>query len=182
MRLLATFFIASLFMVSTAQAETEGIATTGDKGMYLRWWPKLPTIAGWHWDRESSAQYSMNALAPDHATFADAETVMYARAIFKPRDPEITSIEMLIARDKKDFLAHMPGIKIQDAQSLPTADGKKFRSITFFPQGTGNWERVSYGEEGEFFLIFTISSRSKAGFDASENAYEKLIGLYQEKP
>lgn len=182
MRLLALLIIAPLFSASNAQAEIEKIAIPGEKGMSFYWWPKLPNVVGWHQDRDSSFHYSVNALAPDNAAFANAETVMYAKAIFKPRDPEIKSLEMLMARDKKDFEKNVPGVELREAKSLATADGKLFKSFVFSPKGSGNCERVTYGEEGEFFLIFTISSRSKAGYDATESTYEKLIGLYKEKP
>jgi hypothetical protein len=182
MRLLPLFIIVTLFAAPNAQAEIEKIAIPGEKGMSLYWWPKLPNVAGWHQDRDSSLHYSVNALALDNAEFANTETVMYAKAIFKPRDPEIKSLEMLIARDKKDFLKNVSGVELREVKSLATADGKQFKSFVFSPKGSGNWERVTYGEEGEFFLIFTVSSRSKAGYDATESTYEKLIGLYKEKP
>lgn len=107
---------------------------------------------------------------------------MYAKASFKPRIPEIKSLEMLIANDKEDFLKNVPGVVIQEAKSLTTADGKQFKSFTYFPKGSGNWERVTYGEEGEFFLIFTISARSRTGYDVNVQAYAKLIELYKEQP
>jgi len=180
MRHLSLLIIALLFAAPSAQAEIEKIAIPDENGMHLYWWPKLPIVAGWHQDRDQCFKFKVNALAPDNATFANAETVMYAKAIFKPRDPEIKSLEMLIARDRSIFLEDTPGIEIQEAKSLVTADGKKFRSYTFFPKGSGNWERVTYGEEGEFFLIFTVSSRSKAGYNATESTYEKLVALYKE--
>lgn len=182
MRLSPLLFIALLFFTQVTQADIEKIAIPSEKGMSFYWWPKLPSIAGWHQDQDSSFRYSVNALAPDNESFSNAETVMYAKASFKPRIPEIKSLEMLIARDKEDFLKNVPGVEIQAAKSLTTADGKQFKSFTYFPQGAGNWERVTYGEEGEFYLIFTISSRSKAGYDTNVRAYEKLIELYKERP
>lgn len=181
MRFHSLLIIALLFVAPTAEADIEKIAIPSEKGMSFYWWPKLPNIAGWHQDRDYSFHYSVNALAPDNATFANAETVMYAKAIFKPRVPEIKSLEMLIARDKKDFLENVPEVEVHEVKSLVTADGKQFRSFVFLPKGSGNWERVTYGEEGEFFLIFTLSSRSKSGYDATESTYEKLIGLYKKE-
>jgi hypothetical protein len=180
MRTVFSLLIVLLFSVSVSHAEIEKIAIPGDQGMKFYWWPKLPNITGWHQDREHSYLYSVNALAPDNGTFANSETVIYAKAIFKPHDPEIKSVEMLIARDKNDFLKNVPGVEIREMKTLISADGKKLKSFVFSPKGSGNWERVTYGEEGEFFLIFTVSSRSKAGFNATESTYEKLIALYKE--
>ena len=182
MRVLASLILAILCLAPPVRAEIEKIAIPDEEQMSFYWWPKLPKVAGWHQDMDYSFLYNVNALVPDSATFADAETIMYAKAVFKLRIPEIKSLDLLIERDKKTFLDNVPGVEIREVKPLVSADGKEFRSFTFFPPEAGNWERVSYGEEGEYYLVFTVSSRSKAGFDASENVYEKLVGLYREKP
>ena len=176
--LIGVFLAAS----SAAQAEIEKLAIPGDKGLTFYWWPKLSPLNGWHQDREHSFFYRANALAPDGFTFENAETVMYARAIFKPRDPNVRSLEALIENDRKDFEENVPGVSIHEVAALTSSDGQAFRSFTFFPASGGNWERVSYGEEGEFYLIFTISSRSLSGFNASVGAYERLITGYDQSP
>lgn len=176
--LIALFLLAS----PNAQAEIEKIAVPGEKGFSFYWWPKLAPVDGWHQDREHSFFYSAYALAPNGFTFKNAETVMYARALFKPREPDIKSLEALIENDRKGFEANVPGISIQEVAALSSSDDKKFRSFTFFPTSGGNWERVSYGEEGEFYLIFTISSRSLSGFNAAVGTYEKLIASYNQSP
>jgi len=168
--------------VTPAVAEIEKLAVPGDEGLCFYWWPKLPVLAGWQQDREQSFNYSANALAPEGSTFADAETVMYARAIYKPREPETKSVEQLIENDRRDFGAHSPGIVIREAPLLVTADGQRLRSFSFVPKSAGNRERVSYGEEGDFYLIFTISSRSLDGYNASMPAYEQLIKRYRSAP
>lgn len=178
LRLLLGIF-AFLGSATFAHAEIEKFAIPGDKGMQFYWWPKLSVLSGWHQDREHSFQYGANALAPDGYTFQNSETVMYVRAIFKPREPQLTSVESLIEHDKKDFEKNVPGISIQETAELLTADGQKLKSFTFFPTIAGNWERVSYGEEGDFYLLFTISSRSKSGFDAAISSYEKLVSDYR---
>lgn len=176
-----TYAIISFFLMisSAAYAEIEKIAIPAEKGFSFYWWPKLVPVDGWHQDREHSFIYSANAFAPDGYTFKNAESVIYAKAIYKPRQPETKSLEALIENDKKDFEANVPGVLIKEVTPPLTANGKKLRSFTFFPSNTGNWERVSYGEEGDFYLIFTISSRSLAGFNSSVGAYEKFISRYK---
>lgn len=182
MRIACTLVGLLLVASSTAQAEIEKIAIPAEKGFSFYWWPKLAPVDGWYQDREHSFFYSANALAPDGFTFKNAESVMYARAIYKPREPDVKSLDALIENDRKDFEANLPGVSIHEVAMLSTADGQKLRSFTFFPTTSGNWERVSYGEEGDFYLIFTISSRSLAGFNTAVAAYEKLIAGYQKNP
>jgi hypothetical protein len=173
-------FILTVMVVSlTAHAEIEKIAIPAETGLKFYWWPKLTAIDGWHQEKDFSYFYSANSLAPDGFTFENVETVMYARSIYKPREPNIKSLDQLIENDKKDFELNVAGVLIKEIEAISTSDGQKLKSYTYFPTKTGNWEQVSYGEEGDFYLIFTISSRSQSGFLASVSAYEKLITSYK---
>ncbi len=103
--------------------------------------------------------------------------------MYKPREPEATSLSVLIEIDRNDFLKDVPGVKIEEVEPLTTGDGRKLRSLMFTPPASGgNWEQVSYGEEGDFYLIFTVSSRSAEGFASCRTAYRDLISRYKEKP
>jgi hypothetical protein len=164
------------------RAEIEKNAVMCDSGICFYWWPKLPELKGWHQDKEMSLKYSANALAPEGHSFADAEAVMYATASYKPRMPETKSLDMFIADDKEQFLGSDPSLTVTPCEALTTADGQKLRSFTFFPKSGGNWEQVSYGEEGDFYLVFTLSSRSKEGFEKTQSAYRGLVAHYKAKP
>jgi hypothetical protein len=172
-------FVAVLSI--TVRAEVEKLAAPCERGICLYWWPKLPEIKGWHQDKDQSFNYGFNALAPDGFSFVNAEAVMYVMAEYKPRMPETKSVNMLIADDKKDFLASDPGIVIAEVGELTTGDGSKLQSLTFFPKSKGNWEQVSYGEEGDYYLIFTLSSRSQKAFYKTQSFYHELITHYKVK-
>jgi len=181
MRTVAKICCFILLLAMTAHAEIEKLAQVCDTGICFYWWPKLPHLQGWHQDKDQSLNYGVNALAPDGFTFANAESVMYAEASYKPRVPETKSLGTLIADDKRRFLASAPGIVISEVREVTTGDGQKMRSFTFFPRSKGNWEEVSYGEEGQFYLIFTLSSRSQEGFDKAQDTYRDLIAHYKAK-
>lgn len=168
-----------LLLTVAAQAEIEKIAQVCDSGICFYWWPKLPRIKGWHQDTDRSYLYSINALAPDGFSFANAETVMYAAAIYKPRVPETNSLAMFIEDDKRHALNSVADIAITETDPLVTGDGESMRSFTFFPKSKGDWERVSYGEEGDYYLVFTLSSHSRAGFDKTQSTYRELIANYR---
>src|ERR1051325_7704 len=139
------------FSVAT-RAEIEKTALMCGNEICFYWWPKLSPPKGWHQDQDMSYEIEANALIPDGLTFSNTETVMYAKALYKPRTPETKSVNQLIADDKKEFLSADPSIIVAEAGDINSADGKKFRSFTFFPKNAGNWEQVSYGEEGDFYL------------------------------
>jgi hypothetical protein len=176
-----TLFALLTLLPLTAFAEIEKVAIPRDNKMALYWWPKITIPKGWHQDKEQSYQNNINAMAPDGYTFVDAETVMYARADFKPRIPDVKSIEQLIDNDKRNLLFQIPDIEITEVDSLVTKDGKSLRSLVFKPKNKGNWERVTYGEEGDFYLIFTVSSRTQDGYNTSVSAYESLTNSFKKK-
>lgn len=177
--------ILSSLMILTCvnvNAEIEKMGVPCKEKLCLLYWPKLASVKGWHHDREASEAYGMNAQVPEGFTFADAKTVIYARALYKPGIPETTSLDMLIQDDRKEFLARDPEMTIAEVPPLKTADGQSLRSFTFSSKKEGNWEQVSYGEEGDYYLVFTVSSRTKGGFKEALGSYGKFITSYKEKP
>jgi hypothetical protein len=181
MRIAVLLVLALGLAFRVAHAEIEKVAIPAAKGKSFHWWPRLPPLKGWRHDRAQSLHYGINALAPAGSNFADAETVMYAKAVYKPGRPESKTLEMFIESDKKASLSRSPDIVIQEGAALSTADGKKLQSFTFFPRRSGNWERVSYGEEGDFYVVFAVSSRSLEAYKVAEKAYVQLIRSYKEK-
>lgn len=180
-RLLLTL-IAALLASLPAFADMEKIATPCEKGFCFHWWPKLTTVKGWHHDRDQSLYYSFNAQVPDGETFSNADTVIYANAPFKPRVPELKTLQKLINNDQRQFRTDFPGVEIKEVAPLVTANGQKLRSFLYLPTGPGSWERVSYGEEGKFYLIFTVSSRTQQGLNHALSAYKLFINTYKSNP
>lgn len=165
-----------------ANAEIEKRSVPCKEGLCLFGSPKLVPVEGWHHELEASNAYGINAQAPDGYTFANAEMVIYARALYKPGIPNTKSVDMLIQDDKREFLARDPNIVIVEVEPLKTGDGQSLRSFTFFPKEKGNWEQVSYGEEGDFYLVFSVSCNTKEGFTKALGSYSQFISKYREKP
>ena len=106
---------------------------------------------------------------------------MYANAVFKPRVPESTNLAEFIKNDLVGFRNDHPGLRIERASPLRTADGKSAESHWLRPDGVNaQWERVSYVEEGEFYLVFVLSSRTQAGLSGANPAYEEFVRSYRE--
>jgi hypothetical protein len=87
-----------LVLVSTpvcAEIEKRAVPCDATERICFYWWPRLPQAAGWHQDLDHSYMYSANAVAPDGFTFANAETVIYAKALYKPRSPGTKSLGQL---------------------------------------------------------------------------------------
>lgn len=169
---------ALLLLPAFAQADILRLAIQQGNRVEVYTWPLLPRVDGWHHDRDNSLHFRSNVQAPDGVDFVDAETVIYAKAIFKPSVPYLLDVDDLISNDRAQYSTGGE-VRIAEAPPLATANGSRLRSLTFTPLGEGLWEQVAYGEEGDFFLLFTISSRSKAGFDESRGAFESFVTNYE---
>lgn len=170
-----------LLISSKAAPEIERVGRVCGNGVCPAWWPKLEHVEGWHHDDDASFANNANVQVPDGFTFSTAQTVIYARALYKPRSPETTSLKVLIQDDRARFLKQEPSIEIVKQTPLKTKDGNALETYTFFPKGAGDWEEVSYGEEGAFYLIFTISSRSRPDFLVALPIYRQYLAQYKER-
>jgi len=58
-------------------------------------------------------------------------------------------------------------------------DGTPFSLYAFAPSGgTGNWKTVAYSEEGDTFLAFTLSARSRAAYESNMPVFVGLVQKY----
>ena len=150
----------------------------------FHWWPELPEIKGWQQDKPNSFQLAVNVQVPVGFNFTNAESIIYAKAIYKLRRPETKNINQLITEDKQSFLERDPTLTIKEVSEIKTASGKNLRRFTFSPIEKGNWEMVSYGEENdednnEYYLLFILSSKSEEDFKNTLSIYETLLSQYQ---
>jgi len=64
------FVAAAMFAVSLSSfADVEKIATMGQGGIALHWWPKVVVPDGWHHERGPSLQNGFNVLVPNGFDF-----------------------------------------------------------------------------------------------------------------
>ena len=149
-----------------------------ESGLRLMWWPKVSPPTGWHFDQDLSHHYAFKAFAPNDSTFADAETVIYARANFKPRTPEIKNVEALIEQD----ISGISHVVAERMKPLLSRNGQTFEVVSFSPKTDGNWERVAYGEETEYYILFTVSSRTEEGLSRAIPTFQSLVASYESGP
>ncbi|GAB1597192.1 hypothetical protein PAGU2638_28720 [Lysobacter sp. PAGU 2638] len=177
--------ILSLLLIApTTFAAIEKYARTSETGVVFQWWPKVAPPHGWHHDDGSSRYFAFNAFAPDGSTFSTAETVLYAKASYRPRVPEIASLAAFVSKDIAQLRSSEPGISITPEPGMRARSGLRFKVVRFEPgtAGTGAWERVAYAEDGEYFLTFAVSSHSAAGLKASASAFRALLDGYTPGP
>jgi hypothetical protein len=167
-----------VLQATPANAEMEKIAIPFDNQIRLFNWPKVVVPNAWHHEKESSYANGVNIIVQDNFTFGNSESVIYTASVYKPSRPEIKSLEALIAEDKKALLTQFPETVISTEAALSDGKNNKMLSLRYSPRASGNWERVTYGEETDFYLIFTLSSRSEKGYLTAMPTYKKVIKSY----
>jgi hypothetical protein len=170
--------ILLLALSGTVNADVEKIAQPSESGMRLMWWPKVDPPSGWHFDKNASYHYATKAFAPDGSTFSDATTVMYAKAEYKPRVSDVNNLKALIDEDISEF----SDATARHEKPLLSRDGKQFQVVEFSPKANGNWERVAYGEEPDYYILFSVSSRNKEGLVRALPAFRSLVASYKNGP
>lgn len=182
MRLLAGALL--VLLAFPAGAAIEKVAATTESGIRFMWWPKVDPPKGWHFDEGSSHHFAFNAVAPDGSTFSKAETVMYARADYKPRTPEATSLQSYVSNDIEGFKRSEAGLTVSRERPIRTKGAIEFQVVAYTPGAgrSGNFERVAYGEDGEYYLTFVVSSRTKAGLAGAMPAFNAFVAGYRTGP
>lgn len=163
-------------------AAIEKYATSCGNSICFHWWPRMLPVQGWHRDEARSFDMNVLLLVPDGSDFSDAAAVIYAKAVYKPRVPKLTSLRAFIEQDRQNFMAEKADMAVAEADALVSADGHVWRSLTFFAPHDGSWERVAYGEESDFYLVFTLSARDKASYERNRAVFEAWIRRYREAP
>ena len=184
MKLILSILLLSISATLHAEIHKEALVCEKAGGICFYWWPELPTIDGWQQDKDNSFRYSMNAQAPIGFNFGNAETVIYAKAIYKAAQPETKNLDEFIKNDHASFLAKDSTIKIQELSPVTNSVANKLKSFSFTPQKSGNWERVTYGEESDkegnqYFLTFVVSSRTESGYNNAMATYVQFINQYK---
>lgn len=184
MKNIVLIIILSLSFHVEAEIFRQASVCTKTGKMCFYWWPKLKEISGWSQDVPHSFHYRANAQAPDGFTFDNAEAVIYAKAVYKPQEPEIKSLGQFIEQDKLDFLAKNPNLTVTQIKELSDSSGREYVSFIFRPEGNGNWEQVAYSEEkdqdgNEYYLVFVLSSRTETGYNNSISAFKQFIVSYE---
>lgn len=173
---------ALVAVTSVCHGGVEKIAVPTDQGLQLYWWPKVDPPKGFEFDQNASYANGVKMFVLRGRNFSNADTVIYAKAIYKPRAPETTSLKELLDQDTANVKEHDASIKVSPSAAILDGDRKQLPVLMFSPSNQGNWELVVYGEEGDYYLLFTISSRTRKGYEQALPAFKAMIASYHENP
>ena len=167
-------------LLSVAQAETEGFAYPCGASTCFWRRPIVNPPPGWVRDDDAGAHFKFNAFARKGEEFVDADAVLYANAVYRKNAAQ--NLAQQIAQDKERILKADPRSKIAEAGSTLNADGKRLATFTFTPsQKDDSWETVAYDEEGDYYLRFVLSGRTRQAHDKALDAFAQFVRGYSKE-
>lgn len=176
--------------LACAQPVFAGYDTLVDEGCsdesdctYLR--PKLQELKGWHIDEAESALNLGNVLVPDGSTAKTAKVSITVRARAKDRlEARANNVAEYMKVDAETMEQMWPGTIAADAPALKSGDGKMLPARTYAPvAGNQNWfDLKAYDQDGDQFLEFTLSGKTKADLDSGVNDFKRLVASFKVKP
>jgi len=167
---------------SGASAEVLKMAVPAESGVHVYWWPALPMPRGWVRDEEVSREREINVILPIGKAFDDAPAVIYARADYKQRFPQVHSLADYMHQDKVDIGSQSPTAAIADRPDVKTGDGTTLKVVSYALPAKRQWELAAYGEEGDFYLQFTVSASTEADLKDAEGVFYGLLAKYKKQP
>ena len=161
-----------------AQAGLEPVLGTCNGSACLWHEPGVRAPQGWEFKEPASTRYHARAFAPAGTNFANATAVMYAKAVPKAGQP--ASLAAFIAQDVAGFRAGDPKLQVKTGLSYPDGDGHPLKAVQLIPGsgGNGQWQTIAYGEEGAFYLVFSLSGAGLLEHDAALPAFKAMLATY----
>lgn len=161
-----------------ALAEVERTARAGPDGISLSWWPRLPGLPGWVRDPLKSEQYAASTLVPEAAGAVGTSAVIYAKAQYKPRAPELRVLNDLITRDRNAAVEDGGGVR--PSPGLVSGNGRPLVCLEFESAVGDSWMRACYLEEGDYYLVFALNARERDDYARAMKDFETLVARYRE--
>lgn len=167
-----------------ARAEILKLAQPGDKGLTFFVWPKLQPPNGWKSDIDASMRLGAYALEPSGRSFADAPAVIYGNVVYKPKMPEVTTLDQFIQSDQARFKSEFPNLGIAQEPQVKDGAGRFYRVFAYEPSGKGNWEVTAYGEDrdldgNDYWLVLVLSARSRQVYQSALPSFREVVRSYR---
>ena len=160
---------ALLFLCATALAQDAhpGGIVYGPKAAF-----KIDAPEGWVLDNSAGAEQGLPCvLYPRGSSWADAETIMYA----KIASTQFEDVEKFVASAIKE-MQKLHGMPKQKIESGKTGDGKSY-FINEYPatKTYSQWERVAYIQLPGAVAYIVLSSRDEPSYRRNSGALKEVL-------
>ena len=172
-----------LFLSTASHAELYELKYPSKSKFLKNIWVPVLNINGWHQDKEHTLWLHSNIHVPDGSTYINSPIKIFANAVNKKRHPKFKSLTDFIDNYYIAGFGELErNVKPKKEKNIYTADGKELISYSISSLTDLPWERVSYGEEGDYFTIFTLSGRTEDAYKSALPIYLKSLEEYSATP
>jgi hypothetical protein len=178
LRMRAVWMALVLAAALPAQAGLEPVVGQCDGTTCLWHEPTVHAPKGWEFKETASSRYHARAFAPAGSNFANATAVMYAKAV--PKEGQPATLAGFMSQDIASYRGKDAKLKVKTGLAYPDGDGRRLQAVQIIPGAdTGmQWQTVAYGEEGAFYLVFSLSASGLVEHDAAVPAFEQMLASY----
>lgn len=170
-RIFALTLFATLLPAS-AHAEIEKVEMKCEKGPCFKWFPRVAPPRAWHYEEDESVEQGVKVFAPDDM---HSDMRMYTYAIQKADKPALHTLDDVIAHEKENYKEG----RAMEGKPLSTLDGKKLRTFLYATKDEIRWDQATYGEEGQFYVVFAITTTGLYELNRYVNDYSSFVGSYR---
>lgn len=157
-----TLGLATLLMISSSVAQASGHSCTDGLSQF-----RLDPPKSWKFDTELAQSLGTCVFFyPPEAKLESSPAVIYARAVSRPQDPKINTIEAMIKEDFDLLRVRSPLIYQRDKGLYRSKKKIEFKVVRFL-NGPKNQEFDSnaYLKVGESILVVSLSTSTRENFD-----------------
>ncbi len=151
---------------------------SGELSFY--WQPQLPNIEWWEYDNSASLAQKAVVFVPLGADFFSAEAVILARAVERREACCPTLGEFASFQKERVITAGKNDIELVEKRTSTLGNNNVLRSYLFSSHKTGAVELRFYGEERNFYLVFSLKARTKKAYSRALPTYRRLLRRYFE--
>ena len=130
---------------------------------------------GWVLDTSCGAEQGLYCCFYPKGSNWNGPVVMYSNAAAK----ESLTLEQAIEKDVETFREKSPKVKVDDAGTLTTSDGKKALVRNFTGDKWANHEAVGYVGEDKVVVNIVLTARKKDDYKGALPAFHKLVESYK---
>ena len=170
-------FASAVFAQQTMGAKTESGDSCLMYGKDHMFAIKAPT--GWTVDAATGKKLGLHAVMyPQDSSWREAPATIYSNFVHK--NPDLTTIEKIVADDIAGYKKDSPTVIIQDAEPLPLGAGKEKVLVKIYRGDKGNnFEEVAYIDESKVVIMLVLSARNEKEFVASLPLFKELVHSYR---
>jgi hypothetical protein len=172
----ALFAFLAFTVASTQSVECKILnrSDSYEKVTVSYWYPEITHPEGWVHSKKESAYSSTYTLIKN----SDESVTISAVARERSDTPGLYTLKMYVDAYVSHFAQPDVGSEVRESESIKTSNGSSMRSIYFRDRKTNNFSLEAFGEEGDYYVMFSIESRDELLIERYKKDFIRTVESY----